>query len=327
MSAFEADGEHLKPINPTAPIKSQTLKACANNDQAGCNWLVEANSSEKFCVACRHNQRVPPSTDENAIGKWRKMELAKRYLFYSLLRWKLPLLVRDDTSKGGLAFDFLSDKVGEDGKTIPVLTGHDNGLITINLAEADDVEREKRRLAMGERYRTLMGHFRHEIGHYFWDVLVRDQDKTDACRAIFGDESIDYGKALQLHYQNGAPSNWRNSFISEYATSHPWEDFAETWAHYLHIVDGLETAHAFSLSIRTHDTNANEIDVTFDPYHLGTLDQLIEAWVPVTVALNSLNRSMGQPDLYPFVLSDPVEEKLRFIHDLIRSQNEASPKN
>ena len=117
------------------------------------------------------------------------------------------------------------------------MTGHDNGLVTIALAEADDAYREQSRVAMHEPYRTLLGHFRHETGHYFWDRLVRDRGRLEACRAMFGDDRQDYGQALQAYYDNGAPADWQSRFVSMYATSHPWEDFAETWAHYLHIVD------------------------------------------------------------------------------------------
>ncbi len=203
------------------------------------------------------------------------------------------------------------------------MTGHDNGLITIALAEADDAEREKRRAAMGEPYRTLLGHFRHEVGHYYWDRLVRDGGRLDACRAVFGDDSQDYDQALQRHYAEGAPANWQENYVHQRLCDHaPWEDFAETWAHYLHIVDTLEMAGAFGVRVDPSSTTDGELEasVDFDPYKAGDVQQLIDAWLPLTFALNSLNRGMGQADLYPFVLSPAVIEKLGFIHHLVHAR-------
>jgi len=172
---------------------------------------------------------------------------------------------------------------------------------------------------MGEPYRTLLGHFRHEVGHYFWNVLVRNDPSLDGFRRIFGDERQDYGQALRDHYARGPKENWQEEFVSAYAASHPWEDFAETWAHYLHIVDTLETANAFGLKMRPRIGRGSELaaDIDFDPHREGDLDRLMAAWLPLTFAVNSLNRSMGQPDLYPFVLTPAVMTKLGFIHERI----------
>jgi hypothetical protein len=202
------------------------------------------------------------------------------------------------------------------------MTGHDNGLITLAVREADDVVREKVRSEMGEPYRTLLGHFRHESGHYFWDRLVAtDPARLEACRGLFGDDQADYGEALKKHYGEGAPANWQNDFVSMYATMHPWEDFAETWAHYLHIVDTLETAAAFGIKVKPRRARgALAASVDFDPYRASNMDMLINAWLPVEFATNSMNRSMGQMDLYPFVLSPKVIEKLGFIHALTHAE-------
>jgi hypothetical protein len=199
-----------------------------------------------------------------------------------------------------------------------VVTGHDNGLITINLAEADDAERERQRGSMGEPYRTLLGHFRHEIAHYYWDLLVFRAPNIDEFRAVFGDERRDYAAALQQHYANGAPADWPENFVTAYASSHPWEDFAETWAHYFHMVDTLETANAFGLMVRPKLTRPDRLStaINFDP-HEADMDRLIDAWLPLTFAANSLNRSMGLPDLYPFVLTPAVIVKLAFVHERI----------
>lgn len=294
------------------------VRFCQNAEHDACNWLVPADGPDAFCVACRHNHVIPDLSVERYVDRWRRLEGAKRRLFYTLLKLRLPLRTRDQSPEG-LAFDFLSDETETRPGAPTVLTGHDNGLITINIIEADDVERERRRRLMGEPYRTLLGHFRHEVGHHFWNVLVRDQACIDAYRALFGDEREDYGAALQRHYAEGPPPDWQERYVSSYASAHSWEDFAETWAHYLHIVDTLETANAFGVRVRPKVSRSPELttSVEFDPHNTPDLDRLISAWLPLTFAVNSLNRSMGQPDLYPFVLSPVVISKLAFIHERI----------
>jgi hypothetical protein len=292
-------------------------RLCANAGFDACNWLVAAGSAERFCAACRHNRTIPSVGDAENVARWRTLEGAKHRLFYSLLRLSLPLATRQDDPAHGLAFDFLADAPGA---ATPILTGHDRGIITVALAEADPAQREARRQQMGETYRTLLGHFRHEIGHYFWDVLVlRDANQLAAFRTLFGDERADYAAALKAHYESGPPAGWQERYISAYASSHPLEDFAESWAHYLHIVDALETASAFGLRIHPQVTRAAGFhgDADFDPHEAATGAALVEAWMPLTFAINSMNRSMGQPDLYPFVLTPPAIEKLGFIHALI----------
>jgi hypothetical protein len=289
---------------------------CANSAFDVCNWLVTADSSEQYCIACRHNRMVPDPRQTGNLAAWYKLEVAKHRLFYTLMRMKLPLESHSDIGDKGLSFDFLVDAEGT--RTSKVMTGHDDGLITIDVAEADDVERETRRRAMGEPYRTLLGHFRHEVGHYYWDRLVRDGGKLDACRKVFGNDREDYGEALQRHYANGAPPDWQEGFVSSYATTHPWEDFAETWAHYLHIVDTLEMAKAFNLRASPRLDTDIAATVDFNPYAAADVRQLTGTWIPLTFALNSLNRTMGREDLYPFIISPPVIEKLGFIHDLVQ---------
>ncbi|HEX8418340.1 MAG TPA: putative zinc-binding peptidase [Methylobacterium sp.] len=292
---------------------------CANAAHDACNWLVPEGSSDRFCTCCRHNRVVPDLAIAWNLTRWRQIEAAKHRLFYSLLRLNLPLMTRDENPVTGLAFDFLVDPAENYRIGPPVLTGHQNGLITLNIAEADDVERERRRMLFGEYYRTLLGHFRHEIAHYFWNVLVRQDQSLWDFRALFGDETLHYSSALQRHYAFGPPADWAESYVSAYATSHPWEDFAETWAHYLHIVDTLETASAFELHVRPqlrHGTAAPVV-IDFDPHRSADLDRMIEAWLPLTYAVNSLSRSMGQPALYPFKLTPAVIAKLAFVHERI----------
>ncbi|WP_027488839.1 zinc-binding metallopeptidase family protein [Allorhizobium undicola] len=288
---------------------------CANAIHNACNWLAE--DGEEFCLACRHNLVIPDLSVPENLENWQKIEAAKHMLFYSLQRFGLPMPPRDDAHPEGLALEFLSDDPAlTNGQ--PVMTGHDRGLITLNIAEASDAEREARRVALGEPFRTLIGHFRHEVGHYYWNVLVRDAGRLEECRALFGNDEEDYGEALNRHYQQGPVAGWETSFISAYAASHPWEDFAECWAHYFHMVDALETAYAFGLKTNPDtDEDGLALDVNFDPYRVRSVKTLIRAWVPLTVAINGINRSMGQPDLYPFVVSDPVVAKLDFIHRLI----------
>ncbi|MFO1210882.1 MAG: putative zinc-binding peptidase [Amaricoccus sp.] len=299
----------------TARADGAAWRQCRNLAEADCNWMVPADADDPFCPSCDLNRTIPDLSAPGNQERWQALETAKRRLVYALKRFGLPLAGHKEDVAEGLAFDFLA----EADPSMPVLTGHDDGLITINIAEADSAEREKRRLELGEPYRTLLGHLRHEVGHYYWDLLVRDGGRIDACRAVFGDESADYQAALEQHYQNGAPAGWQESYVSAYATMHPWEDFAETWTHYLHMVDTLDTAASFGMVVDpgVSDDPTLETEIAFDPYRARNFDRLIKAWLPLTVAVNSLNRSMGQPDLYPFALTPATIDKLRFIHDLV----------
>jgi hypothetical protein len=317
LSALEPEGKTWRALASPGKV----WRFCANAEHGACNWLVPNDMPDAYCAACRHNRTIPQLSVPGNEVAWRKLEHAKHRLFYSLLQLRLPLVTRAEDREYGLAFDFLADPTNADDHA-RVVTGHDNGLITLAVAEADDTERERRRVGMGEPYRTLLGHLRHEVGHYYWGRLVRDGQRIEACRAVFGNDEKDYGQALRVHYDQGAPADWQDRFISAYASSHPWEDFAETWAHYLHIVDTLEMARAFGLSlgpeVAKHSGLAARID--FDPYAAVGIGRIIAAWLPLTSALNNLNRCMGEPDLYPFVLSPTVINKLGFVHDLIQAQ-------
>lgn len=315
LSALEGDG----PVCTALATPGEEWRFCANAEYSVCNWLVPASSTERFCVACRHNRMVPDLSEQANWGAWAKMELAKHRLFYTILRLGLPTPSRVENPRNGLVFDFLTDAEGAGGKK--VMTGHDDGLITLAVAEADDAEREARRARMGEPYRTLLGHFRHEVGHFYWDMLIRDGGRVEAFRAAFGDESQDYGQALRRHYAGGPPPNWQENYVSTYATSHPWEDWAESWAHYLHIIDGMETAGAFGLEAQPaiDPEHVLETHPGIDPYSAEPFDRLINRWLPLTIALNAMNQSMGLNDLYPFVLSSAVIRKLDFIHDVVHA--------
>ncbi len=313
VSALRPDGELWRAL--AAP--KQRFRFCSNAQYDVCNWLIAADSPDQFCAACRHNRTIPDLSVPGNQAHWRMIEVAKHRLFYTLLKLRLPLVTKVE-NPDGLAFDFIAAAAPA---AAPVMTGHANGLITINLAEADDAERERQRQQMGEPYRTLLGHFRHEIAHYYWSTLIAESPRLQEFRELFGDERADYTAALQRHYANGAPADWHEHFVTAYASAHPWEDFAETWAHYFHMVDTLETAHAFGLSVRPKVAKgaAMAARIDFDPYR-AAMDRIIEAWLPLTFAVNSINRSMGQPDLYPFVLAPTVIAKLTFVHDRIRAQ-------
>lgn len=295
----------------------QPYQFCANWERRACNWLLKSGTGETYCRACQHNRTIPDIADNSNLALWITMERAKRRLFYSLLKFRLPLPLPGPDSPQPLAFEFLTDEPGK-----KVMTAHDNGNITISLREADDVEREKLRTGMHEPYRTLLGHFRHEVGHFYWDILVRDGGQFESCRALFGDDRVDYDQALAQYYQTGPAPNWQASYVSAYATMHPWEDFAETWAHYLHIVDTLEMAYAFGITVSPRIGGDEALQATIDrnPYRAESIDELVAAWLPISFAANSLNRTMGQPDLYPFILSQSAVDKLAYIHRLIRDQ-------
>ena len=297
----------------------EIFRFCANAVHDACNWLVPADGADTFCRACRLNRTIPNLGVPENLLLWRALEAAKHRLVYGLLRLDLPLVSKFEDAEKGLAFDFLAGSGATFLEGPQVVTGHARGLITIDVAEADDAEREQHRQDMAEPYRTLLGHFRHEIGHHYWERLIRDGVWHDAFRELFGDERRDYGGALQAHYTNGPPPDWQERYVSGYAGAHPWEDFAETWAHYLHIVDTLETAEAFGLRMhpRAGRSPVLEMEIGFDPYRQNDFDALVKAWLPLTYAVNSLNHSMGQPDLYPFVLSPTVIGKLRFVHGII----------
>lgn len=297
-------------------------RICRNHTtQNACNFAVPAVDGNALCVACRLTRVLPDlSVPENPV-RWYRLEVAKRRLFYTLAKLGLVALAPNDGSADGPIFEFLADLPGQ-----PVMTGHAQGVITLNVVEADDAERVKRREEMHEPYRTLLGHFRHEAGHYFWDRLVDEGGRVEAFRQVFGDEQQDYRQALQDHYaRGGMVPDWQDHFVSEYATAHPWEDWAETWAHYLHMVDLLETAASYNTRLSIGEDV--EVEELVNPLETGRpdFDTLVEQWVPLTLLVNSLNRSLGQDDAYPFALSAGALEKLRYVHDVISETRSQSP--
>jgi hypothetical protein len=280
------------------------LRGCANAVVAQCNWMLEPEEPGPMCRSCRLTRTRPGDGDDNGLFAFAKAEAAKRRLVHELLELGLP--IGED-----LAFDLLSSHSG------PVLTGHDDGVITIDLAESDDARREARRAQLGEPYRTMLGHFRHEIGHYYWPILVQRAGTLDRWRELFGDERADYQEALARHYELGPRADWSQQHVSAYATMHPWEDWAETFAHYLHIRDALGTAAAFGMIV-AGPAAASDGSLTAAPTALTgrrAFAAIIGEWLPLTYALNAVNRSMGRDDLYPFTLAPTVIDKLAFVHD------------
>jgi len=286
-----------------------------------CNWMIPPESEEIFCPSCRLNRTIPNLTRPENRMSWRRLERAKRRLVYSLMTLGLPVLNQDDDPERGLAFDLLADPDpdAEFETREHVMTGHASGLITLNIAEADDAVRERLRLNLKERYRTLIGHFRHEVGHYYWELLIRDSAWLEPFRQCFGDEREDYGEALTRYYDQGPMADWQARFVSAYASSHAWEDWAESFAHYLHMVDTLETAAAFGLRIRAPRSGKSELRpvVALSAGDPRSFEAMVAGWFPLTFAMNNLNRSMGLADLYPFSLNETIIDKLRFVHQVV----------
>lgn len=303
----------------TADPQAGGFHRCANLDTpAACNWLVSAQAQDPHCIACSLNRTIPDLSIPENHERWRKVETAKRRLVAQLLNLGLSVISRSEDDEAGLAFDFIG--VDLEGKT-PV-TGHANGLITLDIKEADDAHREKIRQQMHEPYRALLGHFRHEVGHYYWDRLVAGAPWLDEFRGLFGDERASYAQALERHYAEGAPPDWSSRHVSAYATMHPWEDWAETWAHYLHMMDAVDTALGLGMNSRSLELDYVPFDSRslYRPEHAGAIEFLsfVNAWIELSGMLNELSRSMGQTDFYPFVLSAPIIAKLHFIHLVIQ---------
>lgn len=323
---YDADGREILALEPEPdgafrPTRGGgRLRLCANATYDACNWLLAEEDPDPYCRCCRHNRTVPDLTLPENLVLWRRIEAAKHRLVDTLNALGLPLPTKAEEPETGLAFDVLDAEGPAPDGNGPVMTGHAEGLVTLALHEADDAVRERIRTELGEPYRSLLGHFRHEVGHYYFDRIVRlHPTRQSAFRALMGDESQDYTEALKRHYAEGPPADWQETHVSAYATAHPWEDFAETFAHYLHIVDTLETARSFGISVRPRvaggDAAAARLDI--DPLRAPSIEIMIDRWLPLTYAVNSLNRSMGIPDLYPFVLAPTVIAKLGLIHDFI----------
>ncbi|ORB86703.1 hypothetical protein B1987_26340 [Mycobacterium kansasii] len=294
-------------------VPADEYRLCANLHLAQCNWLVSVNHPHGLCASCALTVERPNDADTGGLAGFARAEAAKRRLIAELHELKLPIVGRDEDPDYGLAFRLLSSAHEQ------VITGHADGVITLDLAEGDDVHREQLRVEMDEPYRTLLGHFRHEIGHYyFYRLIDRCGDHRARFAELFGDPDADYQQALDRHYRDGAPRGWPDEYVSSYATMHPAEDWAETFAHYLHIRDTLDTAAWCGFA---------PASATFDRPALGpsAFPAIIDMWLPLSWSLNMVNRSMGHDDLYPFVLPPAVLEKMQFIHSVIDRETSAGP--
>ncbi len=303
---FSADRQEMVALEGAA---ARSLHRCANAELAACNWLVD--DPGRLCRSCELTRTRPHDEDAAGLAAFADTEAAKRRVIMQLLDLGLP-----GVAPGELAFDLLSSEHE------PVATGHADGVITIDLAESDDARREQRRTELGEPYRTLLGHLRHELGHYLQPLLVRDDGDWSACRSLFGDDRADYAAALDRHYAEGPPGDWPQRHVSAYATMHPWEDWAETFAHYLHIRDTLQTAAEYGVSVSGPRAVRRDGSLTARPQPDGghrDFTGLLDDWLPLTYALNAVNRSMGRDDLYPFTLAQPVIDKLSFVHARVRA--------
>ena len=280
--------------------------------------MMYARNPKTYCIACRLNRTIPNLDDADNARYWTRIESAKRRLVAQLIALGLPVSSKvDEDPERGLMFDFLRSPP----KGPRVMTGHASGLITINVEEADDAKREQIKHDLHEPYRTLLGHFRHEVGHYYWDRLVWDTQWLEPFRQLFGDERASYAEALKRNYEQGPPADWANSYISSYATMHPWEDWAETWAHYLHVVDSLGTAMGFGLDAENLESDIQPFtrDALYAPDDPDAerFLSLLNGWLEMTMVLNEMARSMGYPDFYPFVMSRPVVAKLQFVQMVV----------
>jgi hypothetical protein len=317
VGSFEQDDlESGAPLQRLASEGSRQYRRCAHSvPPVACNWMVRADDPEPLCLSCRTTEVFPSLNKPENGAHWSRIEAAKRRMTYDLLALGLPVPNKEVDPVHGVAFHFLEET---DPKQ-KVLTGHDDGLITLNIAEADDARREKVRASMNEPYRTLLGHFRHEIGHYYWDRLIANTPWQDRYRELFGDERADYGEALKRHYESPV-ADWPKRFISVYASSHPWEDWAECWAHYLHLWDGLETAAAWGMRLDAAVPGAPPVRATaMEASEPAFKARVINDWLPISQFSNSMSRSLGGLDNYPFVMPDPVLDKLDFIHQVVTS--------
>lgn len=286
----------------TLPPKTERteLNRCANGTEfKACNWLHSEPTSDALCFGCQFNRTIPNLDNPHNLERWRKLEAAKKRLLFTLLSLRLPL------DPAALAFDFVEDPRSNPNLVDQTVryTGYEPGLITVNVLEADDAVRESERRAVNEQYRTLLGHLRHESGHHYLELLLALPAERAAFRERFGDERAGYREALDRHYAEGPAPDWRQRCISPYASAHPVEDWAETWGHYLHIHDVLETA-------ATH---------AVIPAGLPTapLAERIATWRELSITLNELNRSIGHGDAYPFVVTTVVEDKLAFVDGFV----------
>ncbi len=305
--------------NPLPALARRTFKPCAGRAAPHqCNWMIDASDPATQCLSCSLTRTTPDLSLPGSPDHWAEAERAKRQTLIQLLRLRLPVRSRH-THPDGVWFDFLEPLPGGP----QILTGHEDGLITLNLSEADPAHRAAIQEQMGEHFRTLMGHLRHELAHYYWEVFAKDPAWLQQYRTVFGDDRQDYGQALATHHQKGAPADWSAHFISPYASSHPWEDWAETFAHYLHMEEALHTADRLGLDLPRLHLRTDSFDrASLHPPRAPALDQAfleaIDRWVLLSLAANELNAALGHPHAYPFILNPAIVAKLHTVHQTLQ---------
>ncbi len=287
--------------DPAADAFVNEAEPCANRDEIRCNWAAAEPGA--LCHSCAMTEVIPDTFHGDNRELWSETEASKRRVLITLGRWGWFT----PADPGPMPrFRMLSEETREG--EVAVIMAHASGLITINVTEADLVERLERAEVLGERLRTMTGHFRHEIAHFLFERLRDRAGFLDAFRALMGDERADYGEALTRYYAEGAPPGWQDGFVTRYASAHPHEDWAETVTHLLHLTDILDSAVAAGLPPPGLEADA------YDAYAETDTGRLIDLGLEVSIAVNHVNRSVGRQDLYPFVLSPAVREKLAFVH-------------
>lgn len=301
-----------EPVGETDP---REVRPCKNAYLGVCNWLIDTRREGEatLCRSCRLTRVVPDLSVPENVQRLAHVEAAKRRLLFGLMTLGVPVPSKAE-DPAGLTFEILAE-LGEQ----KVMIGHANGVITISLAEADPVHRERERCRLGELYRTVLGHLRHEVGHFYFDRLIAGTSDLERYRVLFGDERADYSAALERHYKEGPPKDWQERYISAYASAHPWEDWAETWAHYLHACAAVHTATEHG--VRDEDPKAaKRVNDVLAGKRLTApqFRQFVDLWTRTATVMNELNRSLGAHEPYPFVLAEPVVEKLHFVHEIVR---------
>src|SRR5215207_378700 len=268
----------------------------------GCNWMLSAGSDTEWCRSCRLTRGRPDLARVDAVAAWVAAEAAKRQLVHQLDKLELPIVARSADAPDGLAFD-LVDVPGH-----AVVTGHLDGVVTLDLAETDDRYRDDLRRTLCEPFRTVIGHLRHEVAHYYWPRLVGQTNEVGGFRRLFGDERDDYRQAMDRYYAGGAPAWSADQHITPYAASHPFEDWAETFAHYLHIIYAAETAIA-------HRFMPDGADVTIEQLvEMPDFAGAVATWRQISAAVNDISESLGNAAVYPLDPVGVVVDKLNFVH-------------
>lgn len=283
---------------------------CTNRATWGCNWPAADGDDTQHCASCVLVDPGQRGADRSMV----QFQSAQRRALYQLSQlgvpWRSPSSTADATAADGdaldparatteLRFAYRSRNAGD-----VAIIGHRGGEITLDLDEADPARREQIRATLGEHYRTPLGHIRHELGHYVWlNHVATEAAVLDEFRNMFGDERSDYTSSLEEHYARLDDGSWRDDHVSFYASAHPWEDFAESWAQLMHVHDVVETGASWGV-----------VDLPDDPTDA-------RAWlgnsITASVAANELARSMGMRDLYPFALSAGVRAKVEFCWRLV----------